>query len=629
LVFPIRIDPIKKGKVQIMQKIKAFKVTSLSLEGFRTHKNKVTLVMGDYTFISGDNGMGKSSIAHAIAYALYGVDAFGNQDIKSILNEESKTVSVNMVFSDHTGTKHTFSRTRTGNNTELQYDGYKIQQKDVNTMFGDKDTFLSLFNPTYFVEIMGNRAKEFLELRLPIIKHDEVFAKLSEHERQILCGSDLTVPEAAIKKKRAEIKQMESNCTFIGGQIAELSKAESEKATRLTELEDETTKLGRAIKVLQEKQFSGVDVDELNMEKCMLDDRLSRTESAKITQELKDLESILTELEIREYRSSYAKSISEIEAKLSGMAINHGELKQRLEAIRVGDRCPSCMVEINDDNIDGIKAVMQSQVDTLRENGRAEKLNLNELKELDMKARERFEEITQDDTAKTKRQIADFKKRNPDNTKVYNRVNEINDILLRGNLSEDEHTELILTQKGLDKFVYEYNALQNSNNSERIAELQAKMGELETAQAKSNELIIALNQYTAKRSELALAGLKMPNVKIQLHEIINSTGELKPCFKFLYSSDGKGREYHTHSLAERIKAGLEVAAMLRELVGLDYPVFIDNSESIGRYDGIALPQQVLVMKFDKDAPLKVKFRNVAKVPQVEIIPPKIEVKEAA
>lgn len=109
---------------------------------------------------------------------------------------------------------------------------------------------------------------------------------------------------------------------------------------------------------------------------------------------------------------------------------------------------------------------------------------------------------------------------------------------------------------------------------------------------KNRNMIFALGEFTAKRSELAFSRLKMPNIRIQLYELIRSTGELKNVFRLLW----RGREYQTLSTSEQILAGVETCWMLRRILDLDYPVYIDNTESIqGIHPGF-LPSQVIFLR---------------------------------
>ena len=68
----------------------------------------------------------------------------------------------------------------------------------------------------------------------------------------------------------------------------------------------------------------------------------------------------------------------------------------------------------------------------------------------------------------------------------------------------------------------------------------------------------------------------MDKAAIKLSEVEKGTGEIKDTFKFTYD----GKDYRWLSNSERIKAGLEIAMLVKRLTGLTYPTFVDNAESI-------------------------------------------------
>lgn len=126
---------------------------------------------------------------------------------------------------------------------------------------------------------------------------------------------------------------------------------------------------------------------------------------------------------------------------------------------------------------------------------------------------------------------------------------------------------------------------------------------------KYKNIIDALSEFICKRTEIAVADLQMPNVKIKLFDVIRSTGEVVGTFKFTY----KDRDYTTLSLSEKMLAGIEITAMLRKITGLDYPVCVDNTESIAAFNPVSMPSQTLLLRFIKGQPLTVQFRNNAEV----------------
>ena len=146
-----------------MKKIEQFQITSLMLSGFKSYEEPTELVFGNPTVITGGNGRGKSSIADAIAFAVTGCPFFGERGIDRLHNENNPDVAIRMCFVDETGTLHELNRTRRKNRMTITYDGYEILQLDLADLFGERDVFLSIFNPLYFIEELGEDGKKLLE----------------------------------------------------------------------------------------------------------------------------------------------------------------------------------------------------------------------------------------------------------------------------------------------------------------------------------------------------------------------------------------------------------------------------------------------------------------------------------
>ena len=138
------------------------------------YEEPTELVFGNPTVITGGNGRGKSSIADAIAFAVTGCPFFGERGIDRLHNENNPDVAIRMCFVDETGTLHELNRTRRKNRMTITYDGYEIRQLDLADLFGERDVFLSIFNPLYFIEELGEDGKKLLERYLPTIPHETV-----------------------------------------------------------------------------------------------------------------------------------------------------------------------------------------------------------------------------------------------------------------------------------------------------------------------------------------------------------------------------------------------------------------------------------------------------------------------
>lgn len=191
-----------------MEKISSFQITGLTIAGFKSYAEPTDLAFGSPTVITGGNGRGKTSVADAIAFVVTGLPFFGERGIDRLHNETQSDVSITMRFVDETGCAHVLTRTRRKSRMTILYDGYEIRQMDLTDLFGEKDVFLSIFNPLYFIEELGEDGKNLLERHLPMIPHETVLAQLSDATRAALEGENILSPETFLKKKREEIRDL-------------------------------------------------------------------------------------------------------------------------------------------------------------------------------------------------------------------------------------------------------------------------------------------------------------------------------------------------------------------------------------------------------------------------------------
>lgn len=133
---------------------------------------------------------------------------------------------------------------------------------------------------------------------------------------------------------------------------------------------------------------------------------------------------------------------------------------------------------------------------------------------------------------------------------------------------------------------------------EDIRQLQAQIQQ-------KREIITALACYISERVAISFSQLKMNRVAISLYDVVKTTGEVKAVFRFTY----EGRDYLCLSHSEKIRAGLEVAELIKRLLGVVYPTFIDDVESVPVIDNVRPTGQVFVAKVVKGAALQVQITD--------------------
>ena len=145
----------------------------------------------------------------------------------------------------------------------------------------------------------------------------------------------------------------------------------------------------------------------------------------------------------------------------------------------------------------------------------------------------------------------------------------------------------------------------------QVLMLQQDIKQMQASIQQKKELLSALAFYISKRVEINFSKLRMNRVSITLYDVVKSTGEVKDVFRFTY----EGRDYICLSHSERIRAGLEVAELIKRLLGVEYPTFIDDVESVPVIDNVRPTGQVFIAKVIKGTALQVQVADNTGVPK--------------
>lgn len=590
-----------------MKKITSMKILSLEMENFRNHTENERFELGDMTFISGHNGTGKTTMAHAVCYVLYGVNYYGLQKIERIINENSNTVKVKLEFMDQDGEVHTLIRARKGDKGTLLLDGYSVTNEEIEQNFCDKRLFLSMFNPSYLVETLGEKGRELVLKHLAPIEPETVIEKLPSFSA-ILNSFNFkeNSPDLLIQSFRDDIRRAEQQIDVLSGNIQSIKENSATAKQKLDTLYTDKRNTEAQIQKLELKQFEGIDVEELSFEKDLIMDKLSEGKNTESSERAK-LEEKLGAVLNRKYESQFVKPIAEAKAEYDSYVKQYNSLLERCKKVKVGMKCPTCFTEITESNIGSVQGEMKKSLKELLDLANGAAARGREAVELDNKSKASFEQNKKDDAEKLKQKIAELNQKTAevDVSSLRRELEEISHKITFGNLSDVEVSELNDLKATLVGITAEIKTLEEycdiGKLKDAINQQQSFKEQIEQNTAK----VDAVKEYISKRTELMTASLKMPNVTIRLEEVFRTTGEVKNVFKFDY----KGRDYNTLSLSEKTLAGVEIAAMVRKICSIDCPICVDNTESIAAFNNVPMPTQTILLKFIKGQPLTVQSRN--------------------
>jgi hypothetical protein len=391
----------------------------------------------------------------------------------------------------------------------------------------------------------------------------------------------------------------------LQGHIESIEESQKTADVKLGELYSEKRSVEEQIKALKEKQFEGIDTEDFAIQRDVLTRKLSRNsgEDPAVT----TAKEKLAEVKARVYSSKFTQAIAEASAEYNSLAKQYNKLKERITALKVGDVCPTCKMQVTETNIEEIRNHLIAECSRIGELGKGVVARGKDIAELDKKAKAQFEQWKADDIAKFTAELEELQNKTErvDVSEIRSKLDELADLEKYGNLSEQELSELGDIEATLIGINAQIETVEQSASEERLKSALVEKDVFIEQMKKYKDIVTALTEYIFKRADLATAELKMPNVEIRLFEVIRGTGEVKNAFKFDY----KGREYTTLSLSEKTLAGIEISALIRRITGKDYPVCIDNTESIAAFNDVDMPSQVMLIRVVKGQPLTVKFQN--------------------
>lgn len=615
----------------MVKPIKQFEISSLKVSGFKCFAEERSFSFGPMNAIFGHNAQGKSTIADAISYAITGVSFFGSNRMDR-LRAPGKNISVELQIVDGKGQPHCLIRNRVGDNTDVFWDGQPIAAKDLNTVFAERDLFLAVFNPLYLIEVLGNKGRDLFERYMPEVPHEKVMEQLSEHNQSILAQNPFLSPEALVKQTRESIRELESTLTYCQGQ-QDLLQSQREQsgvllADRQKELQDCRIRI-QELESIRTTGFDGSDLKERLADLYSLHEEYVR-EQAFLPQtddldaKFRDLTQKRAKREADVYHSQYAQALADTQKQINELGMELARHRHILAGLQPGIRCPMCYQTVTQETLPALKDEFEATIRRICAQGKELSGQLDELHGLDEKAREVFESFRAQDIAMCNQELADIELRRQqavdavrvENERRQQKISEIREEIQNieldletGRLSPEEMVELERFKERAKALEAEIEVLTEQQGSSMVADVAPGISaeEIKAEIAKKNELLTALSSYIAERVRQRFDHLDLNRVSISLYEVSKTTAEVRDVFKFNYED----RPYVILSLSEKIKAGLEVSELLKKIAGINYPVFIDNGESVPVIDNVRPSGQTFISQVVKNEQLRVEILGAA------------------
>lgn len=241
------------------------KLLSLTLDNFKGTKHfSLDLPNGCSAAVYGENGTGKTTLADAWSWLLFGVDYVGQSDsgnggfqvqtkgtsgldyaVSAVIEKDGERHTLRRVYKEQWIRKHGESQAvKTGNTTSFYLDDVPLKTKKqydafIDTIFPSREIGRTLTNPSYFPKDLDANARRELLLKLfsPEITENSVITRHPElaRLRTYKCYKTVEQYQSWAKAQRTAInKELDS----IPGRIDEADKA---KRQDVLTPEDEAT----------------------------------------------------------------------------------------------------------------------------------------------------------------------------------------------------------------------------------------------------------------------------------------------------------------------------------------------------------------------------------------------------
>ena len=607
-----------------MEKIKGFQISSMIVSGFKCYEAPMEITFGNPTIVTGGNGRGKSSLADAIAFAVTGLPFFGERGIDRLHNETNPDLQITMRFTDESGKAHELTRSRQKDRMSITYDGYAIRQTDLNEMFGERDVFLSIFNPLYFIEELGEDEKKLLERYLPPVQQADVLPLLNEQTQQRLSGLKLLSPETFLKNRREEIRTLEQDAVYLSGKLDLAQKQRQSSKELSAELNAQIQDLQREIASLEARRFENVNLEDLQEQLVQASEQYEELsgeapevlDTAELDAKLQEFHAKLGARSSEVYQPKYTGPLAEDTAKVQALGKKYQQNAALLKRFQPGTSCPVCRRALSQQEYPAFRQALQAETEKIAADGTQMRSQIAELQEMEQKSQSTFEQFKAEDIERYQSEIGALNQK-------------------RKQLQENAAQQNMKRQQALEQLRARIQNLTASiecgtlspADSERLAERKALLEDCRVQLAAAQQVLSAAPEdfderihkieqeitekkiimkdvilYMSKRAEMTFSKLALNRVKISLYDVVKTTGELKDVFRFTYN----GRRYDRLSLSEKIRAGAEVSELVKRLTGRNYPVFFDNMESVDDLSNVRPTGQLILAKCVRNAALSVK-----------------------
>ena len=616
------------------------KLLELYIENFKKTRKFALVLNGSNAVIYGDNATGKTTVADAYFWLLFGKDSAGRSDFDLLPMDsagqiiEGLEASVTGKFVGDDGQEFSLRRayhqvfTRKngeaerklkGNTTEFFINEVPKQQKDYQAFIAgicDEKTFTMLTDPDMFPGKMpwGDRRDMLIHFFAPDVDDREI---INAHTELQPLGGYLgykTVDEYT-EWAKAQRRKINDQLKEIPGRIDEAEKAKPDDLPKVSDGAD-MIRLGKQKLKLEtdlNNLSSGASASEAQRTIADIRSQMATAKAAYIQRTSSGnagLEASAAQIRGRiadteRSRNYLSSSVTDKANTIKNISAEMNRLRQRCVDTAAqkfnpeNNVCPTCGQEYPSEKREQIQGDFnEHKAETLKELERSGRQRKAELEKLEKESTEDQAKLQQEEqTLKELRTQLDNVMQQFASPPPFEDTEEAKKFQDKLTAAEKElkvlqtvadkrsatiREQLSLVTADIDAIkVRALNKDAVARQDERIAELNKQDKELSFELAKLDEGIQLAEQFTQQKAQDIEAKVNgaFRIVRWKLFDT-QVNGGIKPCCEATVDGIPYGKDLNS---AARLNAGLDIIEALSGQVGMSVPVWIDNAESVTEY----------------------------------------------
>lgn len=637
----------------------------LSIQNFKGCRNRA-IDLPERAEICGANATGKTTIADAFTWLLFGKDSSGNEkfDIRPLDADGNKIHNVEImvegVFDIEYGDEHhvrTLKKTQKekwvkkrgsdvselqGNENKYELDGYPRTEKEYKELIASwlgEDTFKIITNPMYFASMPWKDRRAILMLLVADMT-DLEFAK-SVGGFDDLIGELETAPStdailakhkqkySELKKKQAELPvridevlrgKQEVNLSDPAGRKAELMKSIADEKAALVACDAEM-KAVMALKqetvALRQSANSMLNLANADMLEKRMQDKVDLTTAKSnlytLESKVRDIEKQMADAETRIAQGK--RDIEQLDE----------EIRKERDAVCTADTtCPTCGQPLPQERVRELRD--QFERDRTEYIAKYEANKDSVAKSLDLyeqsliSLRKEYAEVAEERAATQKKAMELEAAVNAAPAEVSMDDNaDYQAVLASIHENETKEREMLdsletraRTHHGrLRQYEYELSKVDTEiSKAENNAKIDARVSDLQGEQREVAQMAMNCEKMIALTEEFIKA--RMDSISEQVNKRFGGgigfklfDVQINGGIKETCDITIDGVPWDSANNGHKIVAGMEIAKVMQEVYGVSAPMFVDNAEAVNSFNYPRMENQMIFLKVTEDAELKV------------------------